>query len=113
MLYLLKKRNKKNFITVAILAALAILFILLTDFQSTDSYRESAVKKGDLTVTMTIRCDTIVGKEKVNDFVPDDGVILKEKEFSVSEGDTVYDVLINAAKWDELHVDHRGSNESA
>ena len=113
VLYLLKKRNKKNYIAVAILAALAILFLLLTNFQSTDSYRESAVKKGDLTVTMTIRCDTIADEEKVNDYVPDDGVILEEKEFSVSEGDTVYDVLIEAAKWDELHVDHRGSNESA
>lgn len=113
VLFLLKKRNKKHYIAVAVLAAAGIVFILLTDFQSTEDYRANTTADGDRTVTMSIRCDTINGLEKINDFIPDDGVIIDKETYHVSEGDTVYDVLLTAANENNLPLDNRGADGAA
>lgn len=113
VLFLLKKRGKKHYITVAVLAGAALIFVLLTNFQSAESYRKSADDGGDLSVVMSIRCDTIKDREKVNDYIPDDGVILDETTFSISEGDTVYDVLLNASMTRGVAVDNRGAQGAA
>lgn len=113
VLFLLKKRSKKHYLAVGIIAAGAVLFILLTNFQSKESYTQSAAANGDLTVTMSIRCDTITGREKVNAYVPDDGVILPETEFTISQGDTAYDVLLQASKQYEIAVDNHGAQGAA
>ena len=112
-MYLLKKRNKKNYIAVGLIAAAGILFVLLTDFQSPDSYRKTSVTDGDLTVTLSIRCDTITDREKVNDLIPDDGVILKPTTYHASRGDTVFDVLQAAAGENDMPMDNRGAAGSA
>ena len=113
VLYLLKKRNNKNYIAVGLIAAAGILFVLLTDFQSPDSYRKTSVTDGDLTVTLSIRCDTITDREKVNDLIPDDGVILKPTTYHASRGDTVFDVLQAAAGENDMPMDNRGAAGSA
>lgn len=113
ILFLLKKRNKKNYIAVGIIAAAIVIIILLTDIDSAGSYKESAVSGSDMTVTMSVRCDTITGMEKVNDYIPDDGVIMDTAEFTVSEGDTVYDVLLEASKTRGLPIDNRGARGAA
>lgn len=113
ILFLLKKRSGKNFIAVAILVAVGVLFVLLTNFQSARSYHEDVKEDGDFTVTMTIRCDTILGREKKNRYIPDDGIVLEETEFSATEGETVFDVLIDAAKHYGVPVDNRGAQGAA
>lgn len=113
ILFLLKKRNKKNYIAVAVIAAAGIIFVLITNFESAESYSDKPVTEGDFTVTMSISCETISGMEKVNDYIPDDGVILDTTEFSVSEGDTVFDVLMLAPKMYGIAVDNRGAQGAA
>ena len=113
VLFLLKKRGKKHFITVLIIAAAGVVFILLTNFQSVEEYRDVKKPDGDLSVTMTIRCDTITGEEKVNSHIPDDGIILPETEFGINEGETVYDVLLSAAKRYGIQIDNRGAAGTA
>ena len=112
-LYLLKKRNKKNYIAVGIIAAAGVLFILLTNFESADSYHREASADGDLTVTLTIRCDSITDREKVNRYIPDDGIILDTTEYAVNDGDTVYDVLFAAVRANDIPMDNRGAKGSA
>ena len=46
---------------------------------------------------MEIRCDTVLGKCD-KDYIPSDGTILPETVFEIEEGDTVYDVLTEAAQ---------------
>ena len=113
VLYLLKKRGKKHYIAVGIIAAAGVLFILLTDFESPDSYRQTAQTGGDLTVTLSIRCDTIADREKVNDHIPDDGVILDTTELTLSEGATVYDALLSVVKEYGVPMDNRGAQGAA
>ena len=113
VLFLLKKRNKKHYIAVGIIALAGILFILLTDFQSRDSFDQPAQTDGGMTVTLSIRCDTIKDREKVNRLIPDDGIILDTTTFTAAEGDTVYDVLIQAIRAEHIPLDNRGAKGAA
>ncbi|MBR4626275.1 MAG: DUF4430 domain-containing protein [Ruminococcus sp.] len=109
------KRSYKNFIAIGVVAAAGIVFVLFTDFQSTDSYytgekkhKENAVG----TVTMTIRCDTVADRCD-HDYIPEDGIILDVTEFDIEEGETVYDILIEAARAYRIQVENRGSAGSS
>lgn len=113
VLFALKKRNKKHFIAVGVIAAAGILFVLLTNFESVDSYRDAAEKDGDIRVTLTIRCDTVKEHSAPGVMIPSDGCILETTEFSADEGDTVYDVLLTAAKMNNITLDNRGADGAA
>ncbi|WP_405343090.1 DUF4430 domain-containing protein [Ruminococcus sp.] len=113
VLYLLKKRNKKHYIAVAVIAAAGILFILLTNFESAEEHYQPQEAEGDFTATLSIRCDTIKDLEKKNNMVPDNCIILDTTEFTASSGDTVYDVLQNAVRSYRILIDNRGSDGAA
>lgn len=112
VLFFLKKRNKKNFIAIGIGAVILILLVGFTDIQSkTQYYDNTAAEKAQAvgTVTLSIRCDTVVGKSD-SEYIPKDGVILKTTEFDIEEQDTVYDILTEAAKQYEIQVENTGTN---
>lgn len=114
VLYCCKKRNIRNYIVIGIVAAAAIVFVLITNFQSTDNYyNQSAIDKSNSigTVTMTIRCDTV--PDKSAEHIPDDGVILDVSTFEIEEGDTVYDVLLEATAKNKIHLETGGNSDSA
>ena len=103
---LLKKKNAKNFIAAAVILAAAITFVWVTDIMSPDDYYGAPTKKENAvgTVTMTIRCDTIVGKSDEK-YIPADGVILETTSFEIEEGDTVYDILAEGARAYGISID--------
>ena len=112
ILFLLKKRGKNHYIAVAILAGAGVLFILLTNFESAESYRRVDEKTGASgSVTLSISCATITG-DKPN-HISDDGVILHETTFSIREGDTAYDILLEASKRYDIQIDNRGAAGNA
>ncbi|MBQ8558751.1 MAG: DUF4430 domain-containing protein [Tyzzerella sp.] len=111
ILYFLKKRNLKNYIAILVVAAVAIFIVLATNFQTTEEYYKNADTAKDNAigkVTLTIRCDTIVGKSE-EEYVPDDGIILDVTEIEIEEGDTVYDILLEAAGKNKIHLETSGS----
>ncbi|MCR5332221.1 MAG: DUF4430 domain-containing protein [Lachnospiraceae bacterium] len=59
---------------------------------------------------MSIRCDILNGVAD-SDHIPADGCILDTTEFDLNEGETVYDILIEAAKKYSISVDHKGGSE--
>lgn len=100
ILFALKKRRMSNFAAVIIVAGAAAAFIFFTDFRSSEEYYSGSgqFKENVIgTVTMTIRCDTIVGKED-SPYIPEDGIILDTTRFELSEGESVYDILTEAAR---------------
>lgn len=110
ILFITGKRSYKNFIAVGIIAALSIAIVLLTDIKTPEEYyggasppKENAVG----TVTMTIRCDTVAGKAE---HIPSDGIILPATEFEIEEGDTVKDVLTEAARTLRIQLEFNGSS---
>lgn len=115
VLLALKKASFKNIVAVLIAGALLIVFVLTTNFQSAkDYYSKDTPKKENAVgvVKMSIRCDKIVGLSDRN-YIPNDGIILEETEFEIEAGDTVYDILIQAAKENGIQMENNGSDKMA
>lgn len=102
------KRHPKNFLAVLIVLAAAVCFVFLIKIESAKDYYGGETAKGEIvgTVTMTIRCDTVAGKEE---HIPADGVILPVTSFDIDADDTVYDILTEAARAYEIHIDKKGA----
>ena len=114
VLFLCKKRNPKSFLTVLIVAIAAILIVLFTDFQSADSYYngDTQTKANAIgTVTLSIRCDAI--KAKDSPYIPKNGIILDTATFEIESGDTVFDILEEAARTHKIHMESGGTGEMA
>lgn len=105
----LRKGKKQNLIAVAAIAAAGIIFVLVTDFSSADDYYGNVIKKENPvgTVTISVRCDTIVGKSD-EEYIPDDGIILNDS-FLIEENETVFDILVEAAKKHSIQLDYSGT----
>lgn len=108
-LFLLKKRHPANYLAVLFAAALLIIFVAATDFQSAQSYYTGQpVEKNDPigTVTLSIRCDTVAGRAP---HIPADGAILAPTVFPIVQGDTVFTILTEAARTHGLHMESSGA----
>ena len=115
ILFITGKRNIKNFIFLAVIAGAAVAVVLLTDISSAEDYYSGEKKYKDNivgTVTMEIRCDTIAGKSD-SEHIPDDGVILAPTAFDIEAGDTVFDILTEAAQTYGIQVENTGSSGGA
>ncbi len=109
IIFILDKRSPKNFLFIAVIAGAAVIVVLLTDIRSADEYYSGGKKDKDSvagTVTMEIRCDTIAGKAE---HIPADGVILPPTAFDFEAGETVFDILTEAAQTYGIQVENRGS----
>ena len=114
ILFLCKKRSFKHYLSVLILAAAAIAFLLLTNFESKEAYAQVGDKASVTgSVTMTIRCDTVIDEDDKPSSIPDDGVILPVTTFTLGEGETAYDILLEASKRYDIRIDNRGGDGSA
>jgi len=110
---------KKDIIITLLIIMLIAVFVLVTDFKSVDEYYlENAenVKPGDKTVTLSIDCRAILesGAEippRLASVIPHDGTVLAETEYVLREGDTVFDILVRAAKTHRLQMEYSGSEE--
>ena len=83
--------------------------MLVTDISSAEEYYSGDKKIKDNavgTVNMEIRCDTIAGRAE---HIPADGVILPPVAFDIEAGDTVFDILTEAAQTYGIQVENKGS----
>ena len=110
ILFLKKKLNKKNAVFLAISAAVLSLAVRLTSFKTAGNYY-SPVSKPDSVgkVSISIRCDTVLGKSD-SSHIPKDGIILDTTELEITENQTVYDLLTDAAKAYNIQVENSGVN---
>ena len=112
VLFIVKKRNVKNFLAVALVCAIAIAVVLITDFRSAEDYYngESAAKENVIgNITMTIRCDTVAGRAE---HIPENGIILDSARFEIAEGDSVYTVLTEAARKYKIQIENNGDGRN-
>ncbi len=110
------KLNKKNLIVLLLCTILLLIFCFNLDIQTKDQYynQEIPSKENPIgKVTMSIECGNIADKHSQYSYIPSDGIILDCEEFIISEGDTVYDILIEAAKKYSIHIENNGNNEMA
>lgn len=116
LLIILKKRSYKNFLAIGVVVIAAISFVLLTNFSSTETYYQPEnIAESDTTgtVTLSIRCDTVIDNDDLPYFIPDDGVILDDAVLDIAQGDTVLSLLNKAAREYQLHVETRGAQNAS
>ena len=108
VLVLCRKRHFKNFVAVLLCAAVALVFVWVTNFQTADGYYGDAWKEKEDPigwVTLSIRCDAVAGRAE---HIPEDGVILAETQLAIAEGDSVYTVLLDAARKYQIQLENDG-----
>lgn len=113
--YILRKRHRNNFIFIWLAVAALVGFVCISDFKSAEDYYngQPAVKEEPVgTVTLAIRCDTVLGKSS-GEYIPEDGIILDVTEFQIEDGDTVYDILCEAARRYDIQMESSGSGKMA
>lgn len=109
-----KKLNQKNLIVLAVLFAALIAVTLVIKIETPNQYYDEASnnsKSESGTVVMSISCENAVGKTN-NDKMPSDGIILNDTEFSIENGETVFDVLLSATKKNRIQFDYEGGSEN-
>ena len=111
LVYVLCERcTPKQLISILIVLLLVVAAVLLIDIKPADEYYSGEHKQKDNpigTVTLTVLCDTVIGREGT-DHLPENGVILKETTFEIEQGETVFDILTEAAAAYGLRLNHTG-----
>lgn len=108
-----KKANRKNIIVLIVGFAVLTVISLTIQIETPNQYysETSDNKQNTATVIMSISCKNALGKTD-NDKIPENGIIIDDTEFSVSDGETVFDLLVSAAKQNKIPLDYDGSNET-
>ncbi len=114
---------KKDILALCAIALLIAVIVNGTEIQSVDEYyltHIDDIKPDSETVTISIRCDTILDnygdldKElKSEKYVPSDGIILPETEYVLRPGDTVFDVLDRAVRYNKIQMEYEGADKNS
>ncbi len=68
--------------------------------------QQAQITETELTCTLSVRCDTAVGKSSGKESViPTDGVILPEQTVVFHEGESVFNVLVREMKRNKIHLE--------
>ena len=114
---------KKDILGIFFVILLVAVIINGTNIQSVDEYyltHIDDITETSETVTISIRCDTILDNYddldvnlRSEEFVPKDGVILKESEYVLREGDTVFDILDRAVRYNKIQMEYQGADKNS
>lgn len=105
------KKRKLNGLVIALCVAVAVIgFVLLCSLMPA-KIRNNYPDKNEITgtVTISITCNTV--KAKGDELIPEDGIILEEKAFPIDADDTVYDILVQACKENNIHFETSGADD--
>lgn len=109
---MLRKGVVKFFGVILLVVCIIAVLICTIDFDRTGDVNNNSnqeIKNTIGTVTLTIRCDTVVGKTDSED-IPDNGIILDTTEFDIEENETVYDILMEASKEYNIHIENESTS---
>ncbi len=110
---------------LAILVAILFFAVVIrgTEIQSVEEYyltHIDDITPDSETVFISIRCDTILDHYddldpylQSDEYVPPDGVILPKTEYVLRPGDTVYDILARAVRYNKIQMEYQGADKNA
>lgn len=110
ILFIAGKRHYKNYLFALGLCGALCLLVCFVDVRSAEDYYGHTDAKGEIVgqATMIIRCDTLIGRAQ-SEYVPADGVILPETALDIEAGETVYDLLVEAARVYKIQMESEGA----
>lgn len=109
----------------AIFAIVLIIALLIsgTNIQSVDEYyltHIDDITPQSETVKISIVCTTVFDNIdmldialKDGDYFPEDGIILPETEYVLREGDTVFDILDRAVRYNKIQMEYHGAEHNS
>ena len=111
---------KKDLLVLGFIILIVALLFSGTKIQSVDEYyitHIDDITKNSETVKISIRCDTILNnmgdldKELRHDkYVPKSGILLPVSEYVLRPGDTVFDILERAVRYNKIQMEYQGAN---
>ena len=110
ILFVTGRRHYKNYLFALGLCGALCLLVCFVNIRSAEEYYGHTDEKGEIVgqAVMTIRCDTLLGRAQ-SEYVPEDGVILPETAFDIEAGETVYDLLVEAARVYKIQMESEGA----
>lgn len=115
-------RRKKRVVGSLLFIALLVVLVSRINLQSAEEYygKEEPIGTEGITATIEIRCDTVLDHYdqldkslQSEEYVPADGTILAETSYEMTEGDTVFDLLLKAVKENKIQMEFQGAGENA
>lgn len=107
-----KKRSPKTWLTLGGALLTVTVLIWTIKIETPAQYYQSEQKDGIGNVTMTIRCDAILGMPGSEEY-PADGTVMPLTEFALAENETVLDLLYDAVKAYTMQIETDGIKETA
>lgn len=114
---------KKDILALSVIILIIAVIINGTNIQSVDEYyltHIDDITENSETVFISIRCDTILDNLdnldeslRSDEYVPKDGVILPRTEYVLREGDTVFDILDRAVRYNRIQMEYQGSDQNS
>lgn len=114
---------KKDLLIIGFVLLLAVLLCRGVRIQSVEDYyltHADDITPDSQTVTLSISCASILEHwENLDEelrkggYVPEDGVLLEKKQYVLRPEDTVFSILVRAAKNEQIPIEYQGSQENA
>ena len=111
---------KKDLLVILFVILAIALLVQGTHIQSVDEYyltHIDDITEDSETVTISIRCDTILDnwdelfpELQSDEFVPPDGAILPPTTYVLRPGDTVFDILDRAVRYNRIQMEYQGAD---
>ncbi len=112
----IKNKKKRNIGIICILVVVAIVVFGTMNIETKDKAMKDAQKdvdgKNTIKVTMEIRCDNLsnnmdkLKKQEKAKWVPKDGVILKETQYTLEKDATAFDLLKKATNKENIQTEY-------
>lgn len=111
---------RKDLLSLAFVVLLIAVLVSGTKIQSVDEYyltHIDEITKDSESVKISIRADTILDnwdkltpELRSDKYVPNDGVIVKETEYVLRPGDTVFDILHRTVRHHRIQMEFQGAD---
>ncbi len=111
---------KKDFLVLGAIILLLAILLSGTKIQSVDEYyltHLDDITEDSETVTLSINCSTVLDHWnklspalRDDKYVPPDGWILQETEYVLRPGDTAFDILSRAVRYNKIQMEYQGAD---
>ena len=109
---------KKDLLVVFFVVLAVAVLIMGTEFQSVEEYyltHADEITEDSDTVYFSINCENAVSSGKLSESQLkelNNGEILKEKEYVLLDGESVFDMLKRVCRFEKIHMEYQGADKN-
>jgi hypothetical protein len=108
---------KKDLLALAFIVLVIGVLVSGVKIQSVDEYYRTHPDKitpDSETVSLSIECTSVLTNndkldKSLEEYIPVDGIILPETEYVLNDGDTVFDILDKAVRYNKIQIEYQNA----